>query len=64
MLDQQLFFIVLFFHSLKTSKRGPTSVPALLERLGGGSNEAGLWEPETPVDMAVQREYFNNDYIL
>lgn len=64
MLDQQLFFIVLFFHSFKTSKPGTTSVPALLEPLVRGSNEARLWGPETPVDTAVQREYFNNDYIL
>lgn len=63
MLDQQLFFIVLFFHSFKTSKRHHQCT-CLLEPLVRGSNEAGLWEPETPVDTAVQREYFNNDYIL
>lgn len=64
MLDQQLFFYGAFLSFIEDIKAGPTSVPALLERLGGGANEAGLWEPETPVDAAVQREYFNNDYIL
>lgn len=63
MLDQQLFFIVLFFHSFRTSKPGATSVPAFWS-LGGGVLMKLALGAETPVDTAVQREYFNNDYIL
>jgi len=33
MLDQQLSFIMLFFHSFKTSKTRTTSVPDLPEEL-------------------------------
>ena len=48
MLDQQLFFIVLFFHSFKTSKPGTASVPALLEPLVRGvlmKHDSGSGDP-------------------
>lgn len=59
MLDHSSFLLCSFLSFIQDIKAGPTSVPApFWAVLWGASNEARLWEPETPWTREVQRGIF------